>query len=212
MSQGEHHNNSKNTIPVEVAKYMKQVRRNTITHEFDQGLPEELLLTQESDDQLSAASSLLRQGIKQQKAGDVIAAIQFFRQSLEMFQLAGDVPQQEQVLSLLALVTYTSGDYKSAITYSQQCLALKNTSDPAVRMQVLSHLGNAYRHLNNYSKAVEFLEECLKLTKQLQDKRSQVAALNNLGLVYKASGNFLKAIEYQEQSLEIVQELQDNWG
>src|SRR5689334_6762929 len=125
MSNGEGNNNTNNRVPAQVAKYLKQVRRNTITHEFGQGVPKELLTSQENDNHSSQAAKLLRQGMQQQQAGDLIAAIKSLEQSLEMFQLAGNTQQQQQVLSLLALIAYTSGDYRGVISYSQKCLSIK---------------------------------------------------------------------------------------
>ena len=135
------------------------MKRNTITHEFDSGSQEEILPIQESDD-ISEASKLLRQGIQQQQAGELLAALKSLQQSLGLFQSVGDLQKQAQALSFLGLVTYTAGDYKGAISYYEQCLSLvKNSSDFVMQMQALSHLGNAYRHLNDHDKAIEFLEK-----------------------------------------------------
>lgn len=158
MPKGEWNNRSKNTIPLQLPiTYLKPVKRNTITHEFGSGSHAEIPPPQENDDNLSEASKLLRQGIQQQQAGELIAALKSLQQSLGLFQAVGDLQKQAQALSFLALVTYSAGDYKGAISYSQQCLSLlNNTSDLAVQMQALSHLGNAYRHLNDHKKQLSF--------------------------------------------------------
>ncbi|BBD60252.1 TPR repeat-containing protein [Nostoc sp. HK-01] len=189
MSDGEWKNN-KNTSPTSVpTTRLTPIKRNTITHEFAPSAAD-AMFAEDSDTQLWEASELLRQGMQQQQAGELIAALKSLQKSLELFEVIGDIQQQEQALSFLAVVTYASGDYKSTISYAQQCLTLKKeTPDPSIQMQAFSHLGNAYRHLNDHNKAIKYLEECLKITRNLQDKRSQVAALNNLGLVYKAAGN-----------------------
>ncbi|MHC5594417.1 MAG: tetratricopeptide repeat protein, partial [Nostoc sp.] len=80
------------------------MKRNTITHEFDSGSQAEILSPQESDDHLSEASNLLRQGIQQQQAGELITAMKSLQQSLGLFQAVGDLQKQAQVLSFLGLV------------------------------------------------------------------------------------------------------------
>ncbi|WP_257209635.1 tetratricopeptide repeat protein, partial [Nostoc linckia] len=144
------------------------MKRNTITHEFDSGSQPQIPPVQDSDEHLSEASQLLRQGIQQQQAGELIAAMKSLKQSLVLFQAVKDLQKQAQVFSFLALVSYSAGDYKSAISYSQQCMSLsEEVSDLPLQMQALSHLGNAYRHLNDHHKAIEFLEKSLKITQQL---------------------------------------------
>ncbi|MHC5722400.1 MAG: tetratricopeptide repeat protein, partial [Nostoc sp.] len=86
------------------------MKHNTITHDFDSGWQGEILPPQENDDHLSEASKLLRQGIQQQQAGELIVAVKSLQQSLGLFQAVGDLQKQAQVLSFLGLVTYSAGD------------------------------------------------------------------------------------------------------
>ena len=166
MWKGECNPNSKNTVPLQVTTIHTSARkRGTISHEFDKNLQREMLLPEDNDHHSSEASRLMREGIQQQQAGDLIAAMKSLQESLALSQAFGDLERQAQTLSYLALVAYTSGDYKSAISYSGQCLSLtKDSSDLLrVKVQAFSHLGNSYRHLNEYEKAIEFLQECLKI-------------------------------------------------
>ena len=48
---------------------------------------------------------------------------------------------------------------------------------------LLSYIGNAYRHLSDYEAAVKSLYTCLEIVKQLGDQKGLVAILNNLGIV-----------------------------
>jgi len=198
---------SKNTVPLQIPTTLIKARKDReITDDLDENLQAEMLIPENQEDNSSDASQLLRQGIQYQQAGELPAAMKSLQESLALFQAFGNPQRQAQALSCLALVAYTSGDYKSAISYANQCLPIaKDVSDLRVQIQALSHMGNAFRHLGDFDSSIEYLQECLKLAKQLQDKRSQVAALNNLGLVYKALNNLPRAIQLKEQSLELVQ-------
>ncbi|MGF1673527.1 MAG: tetratricopeptide repeat protein, partial [Rivularia sp. (in: cyanobacteria)] len=100
--------------------------------------------TQESfrEQESFEASQLLEQGIQHQQAGEFNAAIKSLQHSLALFQAYGNSPKQAQALSCLALVAYCSGDYKSVISYAEQCLSLaRDTHEQRLQVQALSHLG-----------------------------------------------------------------------
>ncbi|MDJ0673884.1 MAG: tetratricopeptide repeat protein [Calothrix sp. MO_167.B42] len=190
--------NLNNTMPV----YPSDTEQNgeSNNQECNKG-NQELLIT---------ACSQLQKGIEQHKNGNLKVAMAFLQESWKKFQVLEDLSQQIKALRYLTLVAYNHGDYKIVINYGTECLSLK--PEPKIQQQILSYIGNAYRHIGYYEPAIQYLSQCLEIAKQLNDKKSWVAALNNLGLVYKFSGNLPLAINFYEQSLTILQELQDQWG
>ena len=58
-------------------------------------------------------------------------------------------------------------------------------------------------------KAVACHNLCLKLCKEMGDKRNEGAAYNNLGIAYRCLGNFRKAIDYHTLHLEIAKKVGD---
>ena len=74
------------------------------------------------------------------------------------------------------------------------------------------NLGNAYRSLGDYRKAIEYHEKDLKIAKEISYRSSERAAYGNLGNAYQSLGDYQKAIEYLEKLLKIAQEIGDRSG
>jgi tetratricopeptide (TPR) repeat protein len=77
---------------------------------------------------------------------------------------------------------------------------------------VCNNLGNAYRALGQYKRAIEYQEQSLAITREIGDRSGEANSLGNLGIAYKSLGQYERAIEYQEQSLAITREIGDRWG
>lgn len=154
------------------------------------------------------ANNLLKKGIEYHKSDNLILAVMNLQESLALFHACGDQKRQALALLYLALVADYAYDYKSVIAYSQQCLSLVE-SNPDLRFQLLTSLGNSYHYLGDANTAISFLKQSLKIVKKQQDKLNQVTVLNNLGLLYKASGRIRRAIVLKRESLAIAREIQE---
>ncbi|HJD63282.1 MAG TPA: tetratricopeptide repeat protein [Rickettsia endosymbiont of Degeeriella rufa] len=73
----------------------------------------------------------------------------------------------------------------------------------------LKNIGIAYQKLGQFSKALEYLEEALKIRQALYqvDHPDIANSLNNVGLVYKDLDNISKGLEYFKKALEMKQKL-----
>jgi len=76
----------------------------------------------------------------------------------------------------------------------------------------LGNLGNAYRSLGEYRRAIEYHEQHLAIAREIGDRRGEGNALGNLGVAYHALGEPRRAIEYYEQALVIDREIGDRRG
>ena len=74
------------------------------------------------------------------------------------------------------------------------------------------NLGNAYRSLGDYRKAIECHEKHLKIAKEIGDRTGEGGAYGNLGNAYHSLGDYRKAIEYHEKHLKIAKEIGDRAG
>lgn len=74
---------------------------------------------------------------------------------------------------------------------------------------VLGNLGNAYSHLGEPRKAIEYYEQALKISREIGDRRGEGNRLGNLGLAYSHLGEPRKAIEFLKQSLAIGKAIED---
>jgi tetratricopeptide (TPR) repeat protein len=76
----------------------------------------------------------------------------------------------------------------------------------------LTSLGNVYKSLGEYQKAIEFYQQSLAITREIGDRGGEASSYNNLGNVYYSLGEYQKAIEFYQQSLAITREIGDRGG
>ena len=76
----------------------------------------------------------------------------------------------------------------------------------------LNNIGDAYRHLADYTKALEFYSKALPLSQKVGDKEGEAAIINGLGLVYSCFGEKSKALKYYNKSLLIRKQVGDKIG
>jgi tetratricopeptide (TPR) repeat protein len=76
----------------------------------------------------------------------------------------------------------------------------------------LGNLGNAYRHLGQVERAIDYYEQYLAIARELGDRRGERNSLGNLGGTYHLLGQIGRAIDYYEQTLAITRELGDRRG
>lgn len=77
---------------------------------------------------------------------------------------------------------------------------------------ILANMGNAHSHLGEPRKAIEYYEQALTISKEIEDKRGEGEALGNLGNEYSHLGEIRKAIKYYEKSLKIAKEMRYIYG
>jgi len=73
----------------------------------------------------------------------------------------------------------------------------------------LNGLGDAYKFLGEYRRAIEYHEKHLEIAREIADRQGEGIALGNLGVAYYFLGEYRRAIEYHEKHLEIAREMAD---
>ncbi|WP_062295128.1 tetratricopeptide repeat protein [Nostoc piscinale] len=71
----------------------------------------------------------------------------------------------------------------------------------------LTSLGNAYRSLGEYQRAIEFHKQSLEISRKIGDRNGVGNSLIGLGNAYDSLGEYQRAIEFFQQSLEIFREI-----
>jgi len=88
----------------------------------------------------------------------------------------------------------------------------QETDDIRCIAYALNNISLAYISMNDYDRALEFLEQSLDLKKSSNDMYGVATAYNNIGDVYTLKGEFQTSIDYNNQALEIYQDLNDSRG
>ncbi len=85
----------------------------------------------------------------------------------------------------------------------------KPVKDKEMKAAFLGNLGNAYRRLGQYDKAIDYYELALAISREIKDRQGEGNRLNGLGNAYFSLGQYDKAIEYYELALTISREIKD---
>lgn len=122
-------------------------------------------------------------------------------------------PDNDAYLFSLGYVNYYLGLYTDALTYYNQCLALRDKKYPKGNEKIatcLNNLGGVYDSLGQYDKAIGYYEKSLKISLKIypdENHPSVATRYNNLGGAYNLLGQYNKAIGYFETSLQILREV-----
>ncbi|KAG1933486.1 G-protein-signaling modulator [Pimephales promelas] len=103
------------------------------------------------------------------------------------------------------------GDYGAGVSFFEAAMQV-GTEDLQVLSAIYSQLGNAYFHLQDYSKALEFHHHDLTLTRSTGDRLGEAKASGNLGNTLKVLGRFDEAVVCCQRHLDITRELGDKVG
>ncbi|XP_067308755.1 G-protein-signaling modulator 2 [Pseudorasbora parva] len=103
------------------------------------------------------------------------------------------------------------GDYGAGVSFFEAAIQV-GTEDLQVLSAIYSQLGNAYFHLQDYSKALEFHHHDLTLTRTTGDRLGEAKASGNLGNTFKVLGRFDEAVVCCQRHLDIARELGDKVG
>ncbi|XP_019712340.1 G-protein-signaling modulator 2-like isoform X2 [Hippocampus comes] len=103
------------------------------------------------------------------------------------------------------------GDYRAGVSFFEAAIQV-GTEDLQVLSAIYSQLGNAYFHLHDYAKALEFHRHDLTLTRTIGDLLGEAKASGNLGNTLKVLGRFDEAMVCCQRHLEIARDISDKVG
>ena len=143
-----------------------------------------------------------------QQIGQPEQAIAFWSQVRDRYQQLGNEQQLGRSLSELAQAYSSLGQHRQAIALlcgnnndpQKQCsptsaiaIAKKN-ADSLGEVAAKGSLGEAYRLRGNYTQAVDYLKDSLKIASILDNSQLEMSALNSLGSTYSS----LARISYRQ--------------
>uniref|UniRef100_A0A8B9L7M8 G protein signaling modulator 2 n=1 Tax=Astyanax mexicanus TaxID=7994 RepID=A0A8B9L7M8_ASTMX len=103
------------------------------------------------------------------------------------------------------------GDYRAGVSFFESAIQV-GTEDLQILSAIYSQLGNAYFHLQDYSKALEFHRHDLTLTRTIGDQLGEAKASGNLGNTLKVLGRYDEAAACCQRHLDISRMLHDKVG
>ncbi|WP_309706830.1 tetratricopeptide repeat protein [Armatimonas sp.] len=100
------------------------------------------------------------------------------------------------------------GDFAVAITYFEECLALRRTlGDQRGSASILNNLATVFLDQSDYERAQSLYEESLTLCRELGETAGISRALHNLGMIANEQGDNEHALELYTESLALSRSL-----
>jgi serine phosphatase RsbU (regulator of sigma subunit)/tetratricopeptide (TPR) repeat protein len=113
-------------------------------------------------------------------------------------------------LCLLTREYQLVGDLKNGEIFGKQSIELANKLEFQKGLaQANNNIGNIYRLLGEYSKALESYTKALDVSLLLNDKKGIATRLGNIGSVYYFLSNYPKALDFYLRALKISEEIGD---
>ncbi len=107
-----------------------------------------------------------------------------------------------------AKAVYSQQGAKTALPKYEKALAAYRDSDNKLGEAItMGLIGNCYKHLGDYPKALEMLNTSLSMKRELHERLEEGKTLSNLGLIYWERTEYSKAIQNFSESIAIAQEL-----
>ncbi|XP_020793737.1 G-protein-signaling modulator 2-like isoform X2 [Boleophthalmus pectinirostris] len=104
-----------------------------------------------------------------------------------------------------------SGDYRAGVSFFESAIEV-GTEDLQILSAIYSQLGNAYFHLQEYNKALEYHRHDLTLTRTIGDELGEAKASGNLGNTLKLLGRYDEAVVCCQRHLDITRAMYDKVG
>ncbi|CAJ1061094.1 G-protein-signaling modulator 2-like isoform X2 [Xyrichtys novacula] len=104
-----------------------------------------------------------------------------------------------------------AGDYRAGVSFFESAIQV-GTEDLQILSAIYSQLGNAYFHLQEYQKALEYHQHDLTLTRTIGDELGEAKASGNLGNTLKLLGRYDEAIVCCQRHLDITRAIYDKVG
>ncbi len=170
----------------------------------------------ENEDTLIEAASLSNLGMSYSNLGNYSKAIEYFEKSLPLARQLGNRAGEGWILRRLANAYSPQGNYTEVIRNYQLALTIAQedyelTSNVDQKKQHLLYqgeslvgLGNAYRSIEDYARAIEYFQQSLVITKELKNTYGESFILSSLAGAYNKLGNNKQAIIYSQEGLELA--------
>ncbi|MFH1034057.1 MAG: tetratricopeptide repeat protein [Pseudomonadota bacterium] len=160
------------------------------------------------DNQPGRAHVSLRQGQMELSQGRPGESAAKYREALEVFQGAGDIPGQVTALEGLAQALTAGDDQARAIEALEQALALVEQGDDQVALVLLrQYVAPLYRHLGRHEEALDAYLEMGRGAQALGDLQRVALALLGAGAMQAQTGRTGVALKNLGQARRAFSEL-----
>ncbi|QLQ08654.1 MAG: tetratricopeptide repeat protein [Anaerolineae bacterium] len=172
-----------------------------------------MALYEEIGDDLIVSRLLNDLGTLDQARGDLNAAIEYYRASLQRLPLGeGETGNAAMVRNNLGLALVSLGERPAGLAELEQARAIYAAGVPAGRGAGTDQPGPAVRLAGRSGRRTGSLPGSVDDSAPFRETRMVAEVLNSLGVLARNQGQFEQAIDYYTQSLALAQEAHDLGG
>ncbi|MBL0105618.1 MAG: tetratricopeptide repeat protein [Bacteroidetes bacterium] len=166
------------------------------------------------------AIALKQIGIGYYMQGKYLETLDYWEQSLQVFEELDDKNGQSNILNNIGSVYYDQLDFEKALDHYLQALRLAELTREKLRMaSVIGNIGNVYANKEKrttWDKAIEYYKSGLNIGIELKtnsalkcppEDANQIIGTMTVGIgeVYMNKGDYKSALDYFEQSLKVYE-------
>ena len=145
--------------------------------------------------------------------GDFLAAEDFLKQSISLYEELDDEWGIAVTLNALAVTARDRGNYSSAQRNFERSLACWRTlQDRSATARCLHNLANVVKVRGDYSRAQQALREASDIFEALGDRSGAAWSLNQQADIAHEQGDLVAARELYQHALSAFREAGDHWG
>ncbi|MDY8136245.1 tetratricopeptide repeat protein [Aquimarina sp. 2201CG5-10] len=164
------------------------------------------ILANELDFKKGKAEIIYRKGHIELIKGDLTSSLNYFNQSLKMYESLGQKKGVSYCLNGIGMLYYNQSDFPKALEYYKKSLDIdKERNDLNGISGSYNNIGNIYADQGNYDQAIEYYIKTIEVKQQLNNDYGVALGYNNIGSIYGEQGNFPKALEYFHKALNIYE-------
>lgn len=169
---------------------------------------EAFTLTNTTENIFQRASSLNIIGLVHQKQASYIYAIEYFTQSIKLYEILDDKANIASVTGNIGMVYNNLGNYLLSLEYYNKALAIHESQNTKIGIVTCTGgIGNVYLRLGDYTKAIDCFIRLRILCGEIDDDIGVATAICNIGAVYHELKDFRMSLEYHQMALEMYREL-----
>jgi serine phosphatase RsbU (regulator of sigma subunit) len=141
---------------------------------------------------------------------DIKAEIDRNDQQVSKYTAEGNLTEASGYLNRSAYLLQTRGFNNEAVEYYGKVLEInQQLNNQAAVQRVSNTLGGIYLDLENYEKAIQYLQKANQLSKQFRQQAESVSCLTNIALAQQGLNRHKEAVATLEEAIIISKDLND---
>jgi len=152
-------------------------------------------------------------GMLYKRKGDYEKALETYYEGITYDEETGNDYGKFIKLLNSSSVYYTLENIEKSIEYQLQAISISETTDNEnikyAQGTILNNIAVNYIELEEYNKALDYLEQSLVFNLKNENKKETARTYNNIGSVYEKENQLQKAISFLMKSLELRNEIGD---